>query len=124
MTRAGHRGYALGPGQVVVEGVPAAAVPVPAAVPAEALVERGDELLEGGGVRQVHNAMPPTIGLNTLVCGLEMSIVKNPTSAARSVVKNVKLGTARAPRPRTARSNPITTSGRIFMTYLLEEQGL
>jgi len=40
------------------------------------------------------------------------------------VVKNVILGTARATRPRTARINPITTSGRIFMTYLLEEKGL
>ena len=36
------------------------------------------------------NAMPPTIGLNTIVCVLEMSILKNPTSATRSVVKNVK----------------------------------
>jgi len=27
-------------------------------------------------------------------------------------------------RPRTARINPISTSGRIFMTYLLEEKGL
>jgi hypothetical protein len=36
----------------------------------------------------------------------------------------VKLGTARATRPRIARINPITTSGRIFMKYLREEKGL
>ena len=42
------------------------------------------------------SAMKPTMGLNTTVCGLEMSILKNPASATRSVVKNVKLGTAKA----------------------------
>ena len=26
------------------------------------------------------NATPPTIGLNTIVCGVDMSIVKNPMS--------------------------------------------
>jgi len=45
------------------------------------------------------NAMPPTIGLNTIVCGLEMSIFKNPTSATRSVVKNVKVGITKATMP-------------------------
>src|SRR4051794_8284024 len=67
---------------------------------------------------------PPTIGLSTTVCGLDTSILKNPTSATRSVVKYVKVGTARAATPRTSRINPITTSSCNFMTGLLEDKGL
>src|ERR1043165_8280334 len=42
-----------------------------------------------------------------------MSMVKNPASTARSVVKYVKLGTARAAIPRMTRRNPITKNTRI-----------
>src|ERR1022692_227553 len=62
------------------------------------------------------SSTPPTIGFNKTVCGREMSILKNPTSATRSVMKYVKLGTTRATMPTTARINPITKS--VFMTYL------
>jgi len=58
--------------------------------------------------------MPPTIGLSTIVCGFETSILKNPASATRSVVKNVKLGTAKAMMPRAIRINPITANGFMF----------
>jgi hypothetical protein len=58
----------------------------------------------------------PTRGLNTIVCGLEISILKKPTSATRSVVKYVILGTAKAIMPTTTIISPITVSGRIFST--------
>jgi len=54
-----------------------------------------------------------------IVCGLDMSILKKPKSAARSVVKYVKLGTAKATAPRTTRINPITMSGRIVNLLLV-----
>ena len=60
------------------------------------------------------NATTPTIGLNTIVWGLETSIFKKPTSATRSVVKYVILGIAKATMPRTTKSKPTTASGRIF----------
>jgi len=70
------------------------------------------------------NAAPPTIGFRMIVCGLDMSIVKNPKSAARSVVKYVKLGTAKATMPRTTRINPITMSGRILSLLLVSNTPL
>jgi hypothetical protein len=42
------------------------------------------------------NAALPMTGFSMIVCGPDMSILKNPKSAARSVVKYVKLGTAKA----------------------------
>ena len=60
------------------------------------------------------SATTPTIGLNTIVWGLETSILKKPTSATRSVVKYVMLGIAKATMPRTTKSKPTTASGRIF----------
>src|SRR5260370_2918261 len=59
------------------------------------------------------SAMTPTIGLNTIVWGLETSILKKPTSATRSVVKYVILGIAKATMPRTTKSRPTTANGRI-----------
>jgi hypothetical protein len=59
-----------------------------------------------------------------IVCGLDMSILKNPKSAARSVVKYVKLGTAKATAPRTTRINPITMSGRIVKLLLVSNTPL
>jgi len=52
-------------------------------------------------------ATMPATGLRMIVCGLDTSMWKNPTSATRSCVKKVMLGTARAITPNTIRIMPI-----------------
>jgi hypothetical protein len=68
------------------------------------------------------SATPPTMGLKIIVCGLETSMAKKPTSATRSVVKNVMLGTAKAMIPKTIKSTPIIPIDR--MTILPKQASI